>query len=55
MPFNRGNIQNLVILIQNQLLRDVDQRLERIEIGVPVGNQIIIVNVSKMYRCLHRC
>ena len=30
MPFNRGNIQNLVILVQDQLLRDVEeQRLDR--------------------------
>ena len=40
MPVNRGNVQNLVITIQDQLLRDVEQRLERIEVGVPAGSQI---------------
>ena len=55
MPLNRGNIQNLVIMIQSQLLRDVKQRFERIDVGGPAGNQILIVIVSKMYRCFHRC
>ena len=40
VPRNRGKVQNLVITIQDQLLRDVEQRLERIEVGVPAGSQI---------------
>ena len=55
MPLNRRNIQNLVIMIQSQLLRDVKQRFERIDVGGPAGNQILIVIVSKMCRCFHRC
>ena len=39
VALNRGNIQNLVILIQDQLLHDVGQRLERFEVGVLVRNQ----------------
>ena len=30
VPFNWGKIQNLMILIQDQVLRDVEQHLERI-------------------------
>ena len=37
MPFNRGNIQNLVIPIQDRLLRDVEERLELFEVGVLAG------------------
>ena len=41
--------------MQDQLLRGVEQRLERIEVGGPTGKQISIVIFSKMYRCFHRC
>ena len=34
MPFNRGNIQNLVIPIQERLLRHVEERLELFEVDV---------------------
>ena len=44
-----------MIPIQDQLLRDVEQRLERIEVGVPVSNPILIENFSKMHHCFHRC
>ena len=44
VPFNRGNIQDLVLLTQDQLLRDVEQRLERIKVGVPVGAQVYHCN-----------
>ena len=47
-PFNCGNIQNLECMFQDQPLRDVEQRLELFEIGVPVGNQIVIVIWPKM-------
>ena len=40
-PFNRGNIQNLKILLQDQPLCDVEPRLELFEVGV--HNQILIV------------
>ena len=55
LPFNRRDVLDLVLLVQDQFLRDVEQRLERIEICVPVGYQIKIVIFSKMYRCFHRC
>ena len=49
VQFNRGNIQNPVILIQHQLLRDIEQLLERMEVGVPVSNQILNVqDVSQL-------
>ena len=38
-----------MFLIQDQLLRGVEQRLERIEIGVLVGNQILIVIFSRCF------
>ena len=41
--------------MQDQLLRDVEKRLERIEVGGPIGKQIIIAIFSKMYRCFLRC
>ena len=52
VPLNRGNILNLVIL---KLLRDDEQRPDRIEVDVLVGNRILIVFFSKVYRCVHRC
>ena len=48
MPLNRGNIQNLGVMFQNQPLRDVEQRHEVFEIGVPAHNQIIIVTWPKI-------
>ena len=39
MPLNRGNIQNLELMLQDQPLRDVGQRLEPFVIGVTVRIQ----------------
>ena len=41
-PFNRGNTQNLECMVQDQPLRDVEQRLELFEIGVPIRRQVFI-------------
>ena len=40
---NRGNIQNLKILFQDQILCDVEHRLDFFEDGFLVRNQILIV------------
>ena len=52
LPINRGNVPDLVRVVQDQFLRDVEQHLERLEVGVPVAEQVVISIFSKMYRCL---
>ena len=53
--FDRGDGLDLVLLVLDQFLRDVEQRLERLEVGVPVGDQVVMEMLSKMYRCFHCC
>ena len=36
-------MRDLVLLVQDQFLRDIEQRLERLEIVLPVGEQVVIV------------
>ena len=36
LSFNCRNVADLVLLVQDQLLSDVEQRLELFEVGVPV-------------------
>ena len=54
-PFNCGNIQNLECMVQDQPLRDVEQRLELLKFGVSVRHQNFIVTRPKMNWCFHRC
>ena len=44
MPLNRGKVQNLVITIQDQLLRHVEQRRERIEVGPRCPAAFVVVD-----------
>ena len=53
LPFDCGDVLDLVLLRQDLFLRDVEQCLERLEVGVPVSDQVVIVILSKMYRCFH--
>ena len=46
MPRNRGKVQNLVITIQDQLLRHVEQRRERIEVGPRCPAAFIVVDTN---------
>ena len=58
---------DLVLLFQDQFLRDVEQRFERLEFGVLVGGQILIaafivvdmnnphINASTFYPALSGC
>ena len=47
--------EKLSFLFQDQFMRDVEQRLELFEIGVPVENQILILMLPKMQCGLHCC
>ena len=38
---SRGNVPDLVLLVQEQFLRDAEQRLECLDVGVPVGDQVV--------------
>ena len=55
LPFNRGDVLDLVLLVQDQFPRDVKQRLERLEDSVSVGDQVVTVIFSKTYRCFQPC
>ena len=48
MSLNRGDIHNLELMFKDQPLRNVEQRPELFEIGVPVRHQIFIVTRPKM-------
>ena len=50
LPFNRGDVLDLMHLVQDQFLRDIEQRLERLEVGAPVVDKVVIRILSKMYR-----
>ena len=41
LQFDRGNVPDLVL--QDQLLRDVEQCLELLKVGVPVREQVVLV------------
>ena len=49
------NVPGLVLLVQDQFLRDVNNVFELFEVGVPVGNPIFFANLPKMYCCFYRC
>ena len=44
MPFDRGDVLDLVLLVQDQILRGVGERLESLEVGVPIGHQVVMKN-----------
>ena len=46
-PHDRGNIQNLELMVQDQPLSNVELRLELVEVGVPVRNQIFSVILAQ--------
>ena len=45
LPFIRGNVLDLVLLAQDQFLRDVERCLQRLEVGVLVSEQVVTKNV----------
>ena len=47
------NVSDLVLLNQDEFIRDVQERLECPEVGFPVDDQLLIV--IKLYRYFHCC
>ena len=43
LPFIRGDVHDLVLLVQDQFLCGVEQRFERLEVGVPASEQVVIL------------
>ena len=52
--FNHRYLFDLVFLVQDQFLRDVEQRLEFFEVGVLLGEQVVFVILSEV-NCSFHC
>ena len=55
LPFNGGDVPVIVLQVEEQFLRDVEQRLKRIEVGLPLSEHVVTVIFSEIHCCSHCC
>ena len=55
IPFDRRYSEYLIRLIQDQFFRNINQCFELFEVHILGCTQIVLVILSKMYRCFHIC
>ena len=55
LPFNGGDVPDIVHQVEEQFLRDVEQRLEDLEVGLPLNEHIVTVIFSEIHCFSHCC